>query len=95
MHNVKKYALYTAIGLAIYYFSMKYIKRQKYMKPFLDMGFGKLYLSKFTTDELFHAWNYLKNYSLKGIKLTPEVDAELYAKVKAMNDKYKIFSNLN
>lgn len=64
------------------------------MKPFLDMGFGKLYLSKFTTDELFVAWNYLKNYSLKGIQLTPSIDANLYAKVKAMNDKFKIFSNI-
>lgn len=70
------------------------MKRSKYMKPFIDMGFSKDYLSKFTSDELFTAWNYLKNYSLKGINLTPAIDPVLYAKTKAMNDKYKIFSNL-
>lgn len=82
------------ILLAAYYFLSKYLKRRKYMKPFLEMGFGELYLSKFTTDELFTAWNYLKNYSLKGIRLTPEIDANLYYKVKTMNDKFNIFSNI-
>lgn len=64
------------------------------MKPFIAMGFGEAYLSKFNNRELFIAWNYLKNYSLKGISLTPSVDAELYAEVKAMNDKFHIFSNI-
>jgi hypothetical protein len=78
----------------LYYFISLNMKRHKYMKPFLDMGFSEYYLSKFSTDELFTAWNYLKNYSLKGIQLTPQVDYNLYMKVKAMNDKYQIFSNI-
>lgn len=65
------------------------------MKPFIEMGFSELYLSKFSTDELYTIWNYLENYSLKKIPLTPNVDSALYAKTKAVNDKYHIFSNLN
>lgn len=64
------------------------------MQPFIDMGFSKEYLNKFTTDQLFDIWNYLKNYSLKGIPLTPNIDFALYSRVKAINDKYHIFSNL-
>lgn len=89
-----KYILYIAIAFVLYYFIHKQLVRRKYMKPFLEMGFGEGYLGKFSTDELFTAWNYLENYSLKGIALTPNVDINLYSKVKAINDKYHIFSNI-
>jgi hypothetical protein len=91
---MKKVIFFLAIAVVVGYFVNKALKRRKYMKPFLDMGFGEFYLSKFSTDELFNSWNYLKNYSMKGIALTPNVDPVLYAKVKSINDKYKIFSNL-
>lgn len=89
-----KIFIYLIIAGVLYYFISKQIRRKKYMQPFLEMGFSKYYLSKFTTEELFLIWNYLKNYSLKGIALTPSVDANLYNRVKAINDKYHIFSNL-
>lgn len=89
-----KIFIYAAIAIIAYYFIHKHLVRRKYMKPFLEMGFGEGYLSKFSTDELFVSWNYLKNYSLKKILLTPSVDPVLYAKVKAVNDKYHIFSNI-
>jgi hypothetical protein len=92
---MKKYIfIYATIALFVYYFLSKYLKRKKYMKPFLEMGFSEMYLNRFSTDELFTSWNYLENYSLKKIQLTPEIDPLLYAKVKAVNDKFKIFSNI-
>lgn len=89
-----KIFIYGAIALVVYYFLSKYLKRKKYMKPFLEMGFGSEYLSKFSTNELFIIWDYLKNYSLKKITLTPNIDPVFYAKVKAVNNKYHIFSNI-
>lgn len=91
---MKKVLLYLAIAAVLYYFVSKYLKKEKYMKPFLDMGFSRYFLSKFTGDELYNSWNYLKNYSMKGVPLTANADPILYAKVKALNDKYHIFSNL-
>lgn len=86
--------VYAAIALVLYYFLHKYLQRKKYMNPFIEMGFSEYFLSKFSDDELFTIWNYLENYSLKKIPLTANVNPVLYAKVKAINDKYNIFSNI-
>lgn len=86
--------IYLIIAVVVYYFLHKYLRRRKYMKPFLEMGFSEYFLDKFSTDELFTIWNYLENYSIKKIKLTPSIDPVLYAKIKAINDRYNIFSNI-
>ncbi len=91
---MKKLFIFIIVAFLLYYFIHKFLKRKKYLDFFKDMGFGESLLSKFTTDELFNSYNYIVNYSRKGIKLTASIDPMLYSKVKSINDKYHIFTNL-
>jgi hypothetical protein len=89
---MKKIAIYLIIAAVAYYFLDRYLKHRKYYNFFRDLGFGDKYLAQYSQDELFTSWNYIVNYVRKGITLTPNVDPELYAKVKAVNDKYHNFT---
>lgn len=92
---MKKLAIGIALILVAYYFVSKYMRRDKYIRYFKDIGFGDVFLSKFSTDELYYSYSYVENYARKGIKLTPNVDPDLYEKVKAIDNKFHIFTNLN
>lgn len=90
-----KYILYAVILIALYYFGMKYLEHKKYYNFFhKELGFGDNYLKRFTNEELKICYDYVKNYSNKGIALTPSNNPVFYAKVKAINDKFNIFSSI-
>lgn len=98
---MQRIIIYILIGALLYLILSKVFKRQKYMKYFQkELGFGDVFLNNFSTDELITAYSYLRNYSRKGITLTPSVSPEFYFKVKALNDKAKsitgfpIFTNI-
>jgi len=90
-----KYILYVLVAFALYYLVHKYLRRKKFIDFFhKELGFGIEYMNKFTTEELADSYNYVKNYSNKGIVMTAKIDPVLYAKLKAINDKYHIFYKL-
>lgn len=90
-----KYILYAVILFALYYFGVKYLKHKKYYDFFhKELGFGDNYLKRFTEKELAICYDYIHNYANKGIQLTASNNPVFYAQVKAINDKFNIFSSI-
>lgn len=72
----------------------RYLRRKKFLDFFKDMGFGDVLLSKFSTNELADSYSYINNFSRKNIELTILNNPDFYKRVKAINDKFHIFTNL-
>jgi hypothetical protein len=84
--------LFILLAVAVWYF---YIRKSKYYLFFQkELGFGDILLDKFTRQELEDSYYYIKSYTRNGVTLTPDLDPAFYARIKAINDKFHIFSSI-
>jgi len=89
----KENIIIIAIALIVIYF-LWFKKKSKYYRFFQSLGFGTVLLDQFNNQELKDSYDYINNYTRKGIELTKSRDAEFYNRIKAINDKFHIF-NIN
>jgi len=72
-----------------------FIYKSKYYKFFqTELGFGDILLDKFTERELEDSYYYIKRYTRNGVQLTYDKDPSFYTRIKAINDKFHIFSSI-
>lgn len=94
---MKSQTVYIIIGLVVLYLLIYFvfIKKSKYYLFFQkELGFGDEFLNKFSSDELKASYIYINDYSREGKKLTANNNPELYKQIKAINDKFHIFTNI-
>lgn len=82
------------IILAVVYWRV-FMYKSKYYRFFQqELGFGDILLDKFTEQELKDSYYYIKRYTRNGVQLTYEKDPNFYTRIKAINDKFHIFSSI-
>jgi len=91
-----KTTIYIVLGILavvlVWYF---FIRKSKYYKFFnTELGFGDLFLEKFTEQELRDSYYYIKRYTRNGVPLTYDKDPDFYTRIKAINDKFHIFTSI-